>query len=154
MALSPVSWSVAELLPHSGPMVLIDDVLGAAPGWVAAGVRIAEDSMFLERSRGVPCWLGIEYMAQTIALYSGLEAKRAGRPVRIGLLLGSRRYEALTDHFALGSYLRIDAREEWHDGHMGVFGCTIEEDGRHLARARLNVFLPPDAMALLARREP
>jgi predicted hotdog family 3-hydroxylacyl-ACP dehydratase len=154
MALSPVSWSVAELLPHSGPMVLLDDVLGAGPGWVAAGVRIAEDSRFLERGRGVPCWLGLEYMAQTIALYSGLAAKRAGRPVRIGFLLGSRRYEAMADHFALGSYLRIDAREEWHDGQMGVFDCTVEEDGRCLARARLSVFLPPDAAALVARREP
>jgi predicted hotdog family 3-hydroxylacyl-ACP dehydratase len=153
MALSPVPWSVAELLPHNGPMVLLDEVVGEGPGWVAAGVRIAEDSLFLERGAGVPCWLGLEYMAQTIALYSGLAAKRAGQPVRIGLLLGSRRYEAMAHHFPLGSYLRIDAREEWHDGQMGVFDCTIEEDGSCLARARLNVFLPPDAMALLTRGE-
>jgi len=149
--MSGVPWSVAELLPHSGPMVLLDDVVGAGPGWVAAGVRIAEDSRFLEPGAGVPCWLGLEYMAQTIALYSGLAARRAGQPVRIGLLLGTRRYQAMAGHFPLGSYLRIDAREEWHDGQMGVFDCTIEEDGRCLARARLNVFLPPDAGALLAQ---
>jgi predicted hotdog family 3-hydroxylacyl-ACP dehydratase len=150
--MSGLPWSVAELLPHSGPMVLLDDLLGEGPGWVAAGVRIAEDSLFHEPGRGVPCWLGVEYMAQTIALFSGLAAKRAGQPVRIGLLLGTRRYEAAASHFALGSYLRVDAREEWHDGQMGVFDCTIEEDGRTLARARLNVFLPTDAKALLARR--
>ncbi len=71
--------------------------------------------------------------------------------MRIGLLLGTRRYEAAAGYFALGGYLRIDAREEWHDGQMGVFDCTIEEDGSCLARARLNVFLPQDAKALLAR---
>jgi predicted hotdog family 3-hydroxylacyl-ACP dehydratase len=149
--MSGVPWSVAELLPHSGPMVLLDDVVGAGSGWVAAGVRIAEDSLFHEPGLGMPCWLGLEYMAQTIALYSGLAAKRAGQRVRVGLLLGSRRYEAMVPYFPLGSYLRIDAREEWHDGQMGVFDCTIEEDGRPLARARLNVFLPPDLKALLAR---
>jgi predicted hotdog family 3-hydroxylacyl-ACP dehydratase len=149
MAVSPVPWSVPELLPHGGPMVLLDDLIDAGEGWVTTGVRISEDSMFFEPGAGMPCWIGIEYMAQTIALYSGLQARRAGQPVRIGLLLGSRGYEALTDYFPLGSYLRIHAQEEWHDGQMGIFECTIGEDDRHLARARLNVFLPPDAKALL-----
>jgi predicted hotdog family 3-hydroxylacyl-ACP dehydratase len=149
MALSPVPWSVPELLPHSGPMVLIDDLVEAGEGWITAGVRIAEDSLFFQPRVGMPCWLGLEYMAQTIALYSGLQARRAGQPVRIGLLLGSRRYESTTDHFPLGSYLQIHAREEWNDGQMGIFECTIEEEGHRLARARLNVFLPPDPKALL-----
>jgi predicted hotdog family 3-hydroxylacyl-ACP dehydratase len=151
MAVTPVPWSVPELVPHSGPMLLLDDVLEAGPGWVTAGVRIAEDSLFFEPGAGMPCWLGLEYMAQTIALYSGLQARRAGRPVPIGLLLGSRRYQAMTDHFPLGSYLRVHVREEWYDGQMGVFECSIEEDERRLAHARLNVFLPPDAKALLER---
>jgi predicted hotdog family 3-hydroxylacyl-ACP dehydratase len=151
MAMSPVPWLVAELVPHSGPMLLLDDVLGAGPGWVMAGVRIAEDSLFYDPGAGTPCWLGLEYMAQTIALYSGIQARRAGRPVPIGLLLGSRRYQATTDHFALGSYLRVHAREEWYDGQMGIFDCRIEEDDRCLARARLKVFLPPGATRLLER---
>lgn len=151
MAVSPGPWSVPELVPHSGPMVLLDDLLEAGPGWVTAGVRIAEDSLFFEPGAGMPCWLGLEYMAQTIALYSGLEAKRAGEPVPIGLLLGSRRYQATTDYFPLGSYLRVHVREEWNDGQMAVFDCRVEEDDRCLARARLNVFLPPDAKTLLER---
>jgi predicted hotdog family 3-hydroxylacyl-ACP dehydratase len=151
MALSGVPWSVAELLPHGGAMLLLDDLVAEGPGWVAAGVRIAEDSRFFERGAGVPGWLGLEYMAQSIALYSGLAARRAGQPVKIGLLLGTRRYEVATHHFLLGSYLRIDARVEWHDGRMGVFDCAIEEDGQSLARGRLNVFQPLDATALLTR---
>ncbi len=151
MALRMVPWSVPELVPHSGPMMLLDDVLEAGPGWVATGVRIAEDSLFYEPGTGMPCWLGLEYMAQTIALYSGLQARRAGRPVPVGLLLGTRRYQAMAGYFPLGSYLRIHVREEWYDGQMGVFECLIEEDDRCLARARLNVFLPPDAKALAER---
>jgi predicted hotdog family 3-hydroxylacyl-ACP dehydratase len=143
--MTPVPWLVSELVPHSGPMLLLDDVLGAGPDWVMAGVRIAEDSLFFDPGAGMPCWLGLEYMAQTIALYSGLHARRDGRPVPIGLLLGSRRYQALTGHFALGSYLRIHARQEWYDGQMGIFDCRIEEDERCLAWARLKVFLPSGA---------
>jgi predicted hotdog family 3-hydroxylacyl-ACP dehydratase len=149
----PVSWSVPELLPHGGPMVLIDDLVDAGDGWVTAGLRIAEDCLFFERGRGVPCWIGIEYMAQTVALYSGLQARRAGAPIRVGLLLGSRRYEAMTDHFSLGSYLRVHVREEWQDGQMAIFDCSIDDE-TCLAKARLNVFSPADAKAFLDGRRP
>jgi predicted hotdog family 3-hydroxylacyl-ACP dehydratase len=151
MAVSQVPWLVPELLPQSGPMMLLDDLVDAGEGWVTAGVRIAEDSLFFAPGVGMPCWLGLEYMAQTIALYSGLQATRAGRPVPIGLLLGSRRYQAMTTHFLLGSYLLIHVREQWYDGQIGAFDCSIEEDDRCLAQARLNVFLPPDAKALIER---
>lgn len=149
MALAGKVWSVAELLPHSGRMVLIDDVIADETGWVTAGVRIGEDNLFFEPGAGMPCWLGIEYMAQTVALYSGLYARRHGQPVKIGLLLGLRRYRVKVGHFPLGSYLRIHAQEEWQDGHMGVFHCTIDEEGRQLAEARINVFQPQDTEFLL-----
>jgi predicted hotdog family 3-hydroxylacyl-ACP dehydratase len=151
MGVSRLPWSVPELLPHRGPMVLIDDLVDAGEGWVTAGVRIAEDCLFFEPGAGMPCWIGIEYMAQTVALYSGLHAKRAGEPIRIGLLLGARRHEAMTDYFPLGSYLEIHAREQWQDGQMGIFDCSVE-GGRCLAKARLNVFSPPDARVFLASR--
>lgn len=140
MALNDKTWLVPELLPQSGSMVLLDDLIDDGPNWVTTGVRIGEDSMFFEPGAGVPCWLGIEYMAQTVALYSGLQARRRGHPVRIGLLLGSRRYRVNVDHFSLGSYLCVHTKEEWHDGQMGVFDCSIEEDESCLAQARINVF--------------
>lgn len=150
--MTPVPWSVPELLPHSRVMVLIDDVLEAGEGWVCAGLRIAEDSLFYEPGFGVPAWVGIEYMAQTVALYSGLQSKRAGEEVRIGLLLGTRRYEAMTDYFPLGSYLRVHVQEEWQDGQMAVFDCRVEHD-ECLAKARLNVFSPRDLSAVIERGE-
>ena len=140
-----------ELLPHSAPMILIDEALDAGDGWATATVRVGEDSLFYQAGLGVPAWVGIEYMAQTTALYAGICAKQVGADIRIAFLLGTRRYQAVTNYFRLGSLLRISVHEEWQDGNMAVFDCQIchHEGGRQLAEARLNVFRPEDPAAFL-----
>lgn len=151
--MSGIPWSVPELVPHSGRMLLIDDMIGVGEGWIEAGVRIGENSMFYEPGLGVPAWVGLEYMAQTVAMYSGVHAKQAGEDVRIGFLLGTRRYETTADRYPLGSYLRIHVQEEWQDGQMAVFDCRIETD-RRLATARINVYQPSDPSVVIHRGKP
>jgi len=146
--MKPLPWSVSELLPHSGAMILIDEAIGEGEGWVESGVRIGEDSLLYEPGFGVPAWAGIEYMAQTVAVYSGIQARRAGEEVKIGFLLGTRRYVAMTDYFPLGCYLRIYAREEWQDSQMAVFDCRIENEAC-LAKARINAYQPPDVSTVI-----
>lgn len=73
--------------------------------------------------------------------------------MKLGLLLGTRRYESLQDRFALGSFLTVRATREWDDGQMAVFDCSVS-DGAALARARINVFLPADVEAFLAGGTP
>jgi predicted hotdog family 3-hydroxylacyl-ACP dehydratase len=141
-----LTWTAEELMPHSGAMVLINEALDAGEGWATATVRIAENSLFYEPGRGVPSWVGVEYMAQTVALYGGYCSKQAGQEIRIGLWLGSRRYDAEVAYFELASNLNIRVEKEWQNDQMAVFDCSIE-DGRRLATARLNVFSPQDATA-------
>jgi len=145
------NFSLEELLPHSSPMILIDDALDAAEGGAAATVRIGEDCLFYHAGLGVPAWVGIEYMAQTVALYAGIQAKRAGTDFRMGFLLGTRSYQSTTTHFQLGSLLQIAVKEVWQDGQMAVFDCQIccHESGRELGTARLNVYRPDDVKAFL-----
>jgi predicted hotdog family 3-hydroxylacyl-ACP dehydratase len=145
----PLPWSLEELLPHSRSMILLDEPLDAGDDWALAGVRVAEDSLFYDpQLKGVPAWVGLEYMAQTVALYSGVQARRAGQPVKLGLLLGTRRYEADAARFALGSYLTVRATREWDDGQMAVFDCSVRTESS-LASARINVYLPDDLQAFL-----
>ena len=146
--MNALPWSVSELLPHTKAMMLIDEAIAAGEGWVEAGVRIGEDSLLYEPGSGVPAWVGMEFMAQAVAMYSGILAKQAGEEIKIGLLLGTRRYEAMTDYFPLGVYLRIHAREEWQDGQMAVFDCRIENETL-LAKARVNVYQPQDLTAMI-----
>lgn len=135
----PLEWPLHSLLPHSGRMVLIQEPASTGEDWAEASVLIAEDSMFYEVPKGIPAWVGIEYMAQTVALFAGVEAKRAGQDVRIGLLLGSRRYRANVDYFPLGSRLRIRGDRVWQDDKMAVFDCRIDA-AECVAYAQLNVY--------------
>ncbi|MBI2769166.1 MAG: hypothetical protein HYX47_06065 [Burkholderiales bacterium] len=137
-------------IPQRGAMRLLDRVLEADDEHAVAEVDIAEDGLFL-RDGAVPAWIGIEYMAQTISAWAGGRGRRAGgRGPRIGLLLGSRRYTAHCSGFPAGATLRVEARcELYGDNGLGMFDCTIRQGGTLLASAKVSVFEPDDAMALL-----
>lgn len=143
-----LDWPIPSLLPHSGAMVLIGTPADSGEGWAESSVRIGEDSVFYKAGAGVPSWVGAEYMAQTIALYAGIGARKDGDDIRIGLLIGSRRYNALTPYFTLGKSLRVRVSEVWEDEQMAVFDCSIDAEER-LAEAQLNVFRPVDPARFL-----
>ena len=144
-------WQVRELVPHKRIMQLLDSVEGHGTNWVETSLRISEDNLFFEAGVGIPAWVGLEYMAQTIAVYAGIIGRHAGEKPRLGLLLGTRRYNSYIDHFPLGAKLMIKAVEEWRDDQMGVFHCEIKTESTSvndclgngcLAKARLTVFQP------------
>lgn len=141
---------ISALLPHSGGMVLIAEPYAELENGVRASIYVAEDSLFFEPGHGVPGWVGIEYMAQAVALHAGLVASRHGREIKIGFLLGTRRYGVDTNYFRLGARLTVEASEIWQDGHMAVYACILRDDeGRNLASAELNVYQPEDPKAFL-----
>ena len=81
--------TIAELLPHQAPMLLLDRLLDYQGARVLE-TRIGERHGLLLDERGnLPAWVGLELMAQTIAAWAGMRPGR-GEPVRIGMLLGSR----------------------------------------------------------------
>ncbi len=139
-----IPWPLEDLVPHAEPMILIDDVLDVADDTLTSRVQIGEDCIFYSDFKGVPALVGVEYMAQTIAVLAGVRAKKAGRPVRVGFLVGTRRYTCSVPVFVLGQVLDVHVREVFEDGGIGVFDCEIWSDTAEvLASARLNVYLPP-----------
>ncbi len=130
---------VAELLPHAPPMILIDEVVEAAEGRIAARVTLRPASPFVEDGR-VPAIVAIEYMAQTIGAYAGLRARAAGGAPKIGFLLGTRELALEVDAFAVGDELRIEALHVWGDEQIGSFRCEVLRAGRTLASALVNVY--------------
>ena len=135
----------APFMPHDEPMALIDTVLECRPSYIKTQVEITPASLFL-RNNTVPAWVGIEYMAQTAAAWSGVISNNAGQMVAkppIGYLLGTRHYSAHCSGFNIGDILHIHAKCLLHsaDG-LGSFECRIERDGETVALATLSVFQP------------
>ena len=143
-------YPVADLLPHKPPMVLLDAVLGWEDGKLDARVDIHVGSRFYEPDFGVPAHVGIEYMAQACGAYAGLEAKTCGQPVRLGFLLGTRRFHSKVTHFRSGERLLVTISQVLRESSMGVFDCRIIKDEDEIAMARLNVYQPEDVSSVLA----
>ena len=100
-------------------------------------------------AEGVPAWIGLEYMAQTIAAYSGLQERLNGGKPKIGFLLGSRKYLCNAERFEIGQKLRLKVYPEILGGNgLNVFNCELQGDGVN-ASAMINVFQPEDADAFL-----
>lgn len=133
------------LVSHRPPMLLLSGVVETGDKHAVAEVRIAKDSAFFAAPNGVPSWVGIEYMAQTVGVLAGSQARAGGEPVPMGYLLGTRRYRCATEWFADGQVLQIRCEEELFDGNgLGAYNCRIESNGL-LAKARLTVYRkPPD----------
>ncbi|MBW3497619.1 hypothetical protein JAB6_49310 [Janthinobacterium sp. HH104] len=142
---------IRELVPHSGAMVLLDRVLSADAENLCAEVAIHAGSVFYDApSAGVGSWVGIEYMAQAIAAHAGYLARLAGAPVKIGFLLGARRYEAQLPLFVGGSVLQVHVQQALQgENGLGAFECRIEMAGAVLAQATITVFQPEDAKQFL-----
>lgn len=140
---------VESLVPHRGVVLLLDRIVSMDDDRAVAEADLRPDGLFV-RGNAVPAWVGVEYMAQTVAAWAGARARRAGGPVKIGLLLGSRRYEALRPQFPVGACLRIEAECELiGENGLGMFSCRILIGDETVASAKVSVFEPPGGAAFL-----
>ncbi|MGH9859132.1 MAG: 3-hydroxylacyl-ACP dehydratase [Candidatus Acidiferrales bacterium] len=138
------------LVPHAGPMVLLDRVVSAEEESLCAEVRIRKDSLFCTVD-GVGAWVGLEYMAQAISAYAGYTARLRGQPVKVGFLLGTRRYECNCPVFTAGALLRVHVRRVFHsETGLASFECRIDDMQGQVATASLTVFQPANANDFLA----
>jgi len=132
---------IAELIPHSGSMILLDKILEFDEHSLSAELVVRDDAL-LGNNKKVPAWVGIEYMAQTIAAYAGIQSKKLGEPINLGFLLGTRRYTSNIDSFDIGTVLTIKITRIINDDKLGVFDCKIYGSGIEV-NANLNVYQPP-----------
>jgi predicted hotdog family 3-hydroxylacyl-ACP dehydratase len=90
-------------------------------------------------------------MAQAIGAYAGYDAYVRGETIKIGLLLGARRYECSRTFFPQGSVLKIYVRRILvSDTGLASFDCRIEDGDGEVATATLTVFQPADINEFLA----
>lgn len=136
--------AIAELVPHQPPMLLLDELAHCSADSVVCRLAVRADGLF-DRDGLVPAWLGIEYMAQAVAVFSGVEHWRAGEPTRIGFLLGTRRFHSNVSSLRVGQVLEVSAhRVIQGDNGMAAFECRLSGEGVEQT-ARLSVYEPAPA---------
>jgi len=139
---------VAELLPHAGPMRLVERVLSHADDETQCRVDPAASALFRDAAGRIPAWVGIEYMAQCAAVHGGLVARARGERPVAGLFLGSRSVHFRCDAFEPGAPLVVVARHVAGRSRTLAFACTVRGgDGEPLVEGRLHVLPAPDGAA-------
>lgn len=131
------------LLPHRAPMILLSEVIDYDDTFATAQIHISAQSPFFDSELGgVPSWVGLEYMAQTIGIWAGHQQLSRNKPVQAGFLLGCRSYACNSAVFPDGCTLQLSARPVYtDDSGIGAFDCTIETDGIR-ATAQIKAFRP------------
>ncbi len=142
-----------SLVPHQGGMVFLERVVDATADSLCAELTIGEGTVFFDGA-GVGAWVGIEYMAQAIAAHAGYLARQRGEAVKVGFLLGARRYSSSTPRFALGTVLHVRAQHVLQgENGLAAFDCRIDDaaSGATLATATITVFQPDNVNEFLQR---
>lgn len=131
--------NVAELVPHSGEIVLLDEVHDVSESALKASTRVRGDGLFNVTPEAVPAFIGVEYMAQAIAAWAGWRGRQAGEPVKPGLLLGAREFTANVANLPVGTELEIqvDRVIEMENG-LAVFDGVVKGEAVEIT-ARLSV---------------
>ena len=130
-------------LPHKGPMLLLDAVSEVGPDRIRTRVQIREDHILLEADGTLSTLVAIELFAQSAAaLMVHRSMAKDASPV-MGALLGSRTFDVLTPHLAVGDVLEIEAVERWGQGQLAQLSCELfrESAGEWelVARGAINV---------------
>ncbi|GGX86683.1 3-hydroxylacyl-ACP dehydratase [Litchfieldella qijiaojingensis] len=142
---------IAPYVPHHHGMCLLDTLLEVGDEHLHAEVTPRRDDLFAG-TNGIPGWVGLEWLAQAVAAWAGVQAVNQGDTPKIGFLLGTRRYRCQTPLFAFDQPIRIEVELDFRaDNGLGAFrGQLLDNDGQQLATATLNVFQPESRQALEA----
>lgn len=143
-------YRVDQLVPHRGTMCLLDEIVDYGEEWLKARVTPAPGDIFAS-PHGVPAWIGIEYMAQAAAAFGGIEQVQRGEPPSIGLLIGTRYYRCMRDHFEFGTTLDVRVHIAMRDDQdFAAYDCRLAIAGREVAECTLKAYRPLDLGPVLA----
>lgn len=138
--------TIADIVPHRGELSLLDRVVSHSAAELVCELVVRDDGLFDEAGE-VSAMLGIEYMAQAVSAFSGLQ--RGGRDIKIGLLLGTREFQTNVSSFACGTTLLVAVRPVvYGKDSVVVFDCAVTGPGIEQA-ARLKAYEPEDFAAYL-----
>ena len=141
--------NVLEVIPHKPPMALLTKILSSDSQRLTAEVRISSESLFFEPGKGVPTYIGLEYIAQAISAFNGIEIIEAGKSIQPGFLLGSRRVDIKTPFLPENTIVLVDVYMSFNEGGMVVFDGALSLNDETLLTAKVNAFQPEDSVQFI-----
>ncbi len=137
------NYDLHKLVSHRGGMLLLNRVVAASRTHAECEITVTTESSFFQTPNGVPASVGIEYMAQAIAVLGGVQARLDGAPIPVGYLLGTRKYHCAVPWFEDGMVIRACCEEDVFSGNgLGAYHCSLSM-GKVLAETRLTVYQKP-----------
>lgn len=148
--------TLADYVPHQPPMRLVERALEVGSDRAVTEAKVTADNPFFRaESAGVPAWIGLEYLAQTAAVWLGAACERDGRPIQPAFLISSRELVAHRPVLAEGQRLRIEVSPDWADRPLVAFkGRILGENNETLIEAVFAAYQPDDMAAYLADTAP
>lgn len=144
--------TIEQLVLHRAPMLLLDSLICSDENSAEVLVNTKDSFLFANAEGQVPAWVGIEYMAQAVSAFAGIEAQKQGKALCMGFLLGTRKYTAQVTHFSHHQQLVVKVRELMRDEtNLVLFNCQIYAGNTLLASAEIKAIQPKDNDAMLAQ---
>jgi predicted hotdog family 3-hydroxylacyl-ACP dehydratase len=142
---------IAALIPHTGPMCLLDGVLEWDASRIRCMSRSHRDAANPLRVNGhLPALCGVEYAAQAMAVHGGLAGKARGKPRR-GLLASVRELECRRGRLDdLEGDLVVEADLEAGDGNRVIYRFTVRVGDVEVLSGRAAVVLDATATSMNA----
>ena len=134
-----------RLVPHRGKMLLITRLVSVEDTKSSAEVEISDQAAFYVPGKGVPTWVGMEYMGQTAALIAGHQLSMGTLEAHTAFLLGTRKFSSNIEYFEDGLLLGVSCEQvAVSDSGLASFRCVIKEAATHtgkvLAESVLSVY--------------
>jgi predicted hotdog family 3-hydroxylacyl-ACP dehydratase len=140
------------LLPHSLPMLLVDELVSSDDDSAVVRVTIRDDYPF--SGGGVGTWIGLELMAQSAAVLSKLRNQQTSDKPSLGFLLGSRSFTAHIPEFSPGQEVLVEIRldpESLGQSTVTASGAIRDSSGQLMCEGVLTLFEPNDDALYLSR---
>jgi predicted hotdog family 3-hydroxylacyl-ACP dehydratase len=133
---------IAELIPHSGPAVLLDRVVEHNDSETTC-LAVVDPAMQYVRAGRADAALALELMAQAVAVHVGLKHQWSTGVPRAGYVVGVPRMDFFGGDYHVGERLEVFVRMDFHEGPVGRFEGRISCGGKTRAEGSLTVFEPP-----------
>lgn len=115
--------NMESLIPHSGDMILVDEVLEVTTEQITTKSIIKKDNAFLEDGK-FPTYKTLEIMAQSLGCLRGLY--QSDKRNKLGFLLGARRFSIKKPFINIGDEIITKATISLQDeSGLGVYDCEV-----------------------------